>query len=271
MHFVRRHIRALALSIFFLAPLTAHAQESPTGADWDIHRLVDQKATIATAAFNNGITLISRCSKGVFDLILTGLPSASGKESSRLLTLVLDNNVDPKPSSWLVGEDRTVAFSQIPAMLARQLATGGHLEIIAPAEPGGRRTRYIMELTRSGSAIEETLNACDRPLVDPRDLVLQGDGGALPDGIIWTRLPRPNFPNGGTARAGYVTLSCLAGAEGRAQDCQVESEQPPGANFARAALRSMDAARLGLTDQAIAAGRPAPSGLIVFTISFRLE
>lgn len=264
---------ALILPAILPLPTPALAQEPPVGEDWQVHRAPEQKAIVAAAAFDNGITLVARCSDNVFDLILSGLPEARGKDIERQLIFIIDDEADQKPYSWTVGDDRTVAFSRVPAMIARQVAEGGNLQIVIPAEPGGRRTRYVMELTRSGSAIEETLTACGRPLVDPRDDRLEGDGDGLPNGIEWVRPPRPFFPDSPAGRpsVGYVTVSCLVGTDGRPEECQTESEQPPGFNLGRAALRALNSARLGQNEEARLAGRPFEGAMIVFTTTFRME
>lgn len=272
MKHLSRHALALAFATFAMTSGAASAQESAR-EDWQVTRGTEPGSVVAAAGFDNGISLISRCSKNVFDLILTGLPEATGRDVARELIFIVDHEADEKPSAWTVGEDRTVAFSRLPALIARQLAEGGNLQIIIPAPPGGRRTRYVMELSRSNSAIEETLTACGRALVDPRDNRLEGDGIRLPTGITWTRQPRPEFPTSafGTTNYGYATLSCVVGAHGKPEECQVESELPPGFNFGRAAIRSTSAARLGQSDEARAAGRPFEGELIVFTTEFRLQ
>lgn len=263
---------ALALVAFAITPWAVSAQE-PAGEDWQIVRGAEPGSVVAAAGFDNGISLIARCSKNVFDLILTGLPEATGRDVARELIFIVDHEADEKPYAWTVGDDRTVAFSRLPALIARQLADGGNLQIIIPAPPGGRRTRYIMELSRSNSVIEEILTACGRSLEDPRDNQIEGDGIRLPTGITWRAQPRPEFPSSAFSftNYGYATLSCVVGAQGKPEQCQIESEQPPGFDFGRAAVRATRAARLGQSDDARAAGRPFEGELIVFTTEFRLQ
>jgi hypothetical protein len=272
MKYLSRYGFALAFAAFALTSETASARNS-AGEDWQVVRGAEPGSIVAAAGFDNGISLIARCSRTVFDLILTGLPEATGRDVARELIFIVDDEPDEKHTAWTVGDDRSVAFSRLPALIARQLADGGNLQIIIPATPGGRRTRYVMELSRSDSAIEETLTACGRPLVDPRDNRIEGDGIRLPTGITWRSQPRPEFPTAafGITSYGYATLSCVTGAQGKAEECQIESEQPPGLDFGRAALRATRAARLGQSDEARAAGRPFEGELIVFTTEFRLR
>lgn len=255
-----------------LNPDTAVAQEAAAAEDWEILRSPDQRSIAAVATFDNGISLAARCSKTVFDLMLTGLPEAPGREVARDLIFVMDHETDEKPYSWTIGRDRTVAFSRLPALIARQLAKGGDLQIIVPATPSSRRTRYVMELSPSGSAIEETLAACGRPLVDPRDAQLEGDGHRMPEGVVWARIPQAQFPSlAAGVSFGYATLSCMIGPQGRPEDCQIESEQPASLDFGRSALQAAPRARLAQTEEARTAGRPFEGELIVFTTEFHLR
>lgn len=170
-----------------------------------------------------------------------------------------------------MASDRTVAFSRVPAILARQLIPGGRLQIIVPGKEGGRRTRYVMNLRPSESALQQTLAHCGRPLEDPRDGLLIGDAKGLPGGITWTRMPLPDFPAAtvhGSIEGGSVTLSCRVETGGRLTDCQVEDEFPVGHNLGLAVRRSLDAARVAQTEEARAAGAPFEGGLIVFTVLF---
>lgn len=273
----RALLTLLTAASLLLCAQSAHAQElsTPTAEDdWQIIRLTDQNAVLATVPFNNGITLLARCYDSVFDVMLMGLPEARRGETSRQLTLLIDQETEEKPYVWTVGEDRTVAFSRVPAMIARELAKGGALQIIVPGERGAPRTRYVMDLGPSRSAIEETLTYCGRPLVDPRDHDATGDANGLPRGIVWTRPPRPTFPAavlGRSPREGYVALSCAVTTEGRAADCQIESEQPPRFNLGRSVLRAVEDARLGLNDEARAAGQSLEGGTILFTVNFRMQ
>jgi hypothetical protein len=249
----------------------APARATPPADTWVLTRMREGDSLLATAPFSNGITVVARCSNDVFSLILVGLPEpVDGSGSSRDLTVKVDEVVGR--GGWIVASSEpTAAFSRLPAPMARLLSKGGQLQVIIPAPPGGRRTRYVMDLTQSVSAVQEVLTHCHRPLVDPRDDELFGDGNGLPSGVIWVRTPSPEFPHAtvhGGAAGGTVTLSCAATADGRLRDCQVENEFPEGFGFGLAARRGVGSARVGLNDDARAAGRRLDEGRIVFSVSF---
>lgn len=267
-------LAAFVAAIVFAPSTGALAQDAPPSEDWVLTRVADKDAVIASVPFNNGITLVSRCANQVFDVMIMGLPEARRGDISRQLTFLVGEETEEKPYAWSVGTDRSAAFSRLPAMIARSLAEGGKLQIIVPGGQGTPRTRYVMDLGPSGAAVEETLTHCGRPLVDPRDDDLEGDGDGLPNGINWIHPPRPTFPSEVQGRSpinGYVALTCLVTSEGRPGDCQIESEQPPGFNLGRSVMRSLDSSRLGQTDEARAAGRRFEGAMIVFTVNFRLE
>lgn len=252
---------------------TAHAQEAadPPSApqDWVLAEAPERKAIVAIAEFDNGITLSSRCMDGVFEVTFYGLPEARGE--SRSLRIGVGDET-PYATAWTVAADRSAAFSRAPARLARELAKGGKLEIGVPGQGGQRGTRYLMELEPSSSAVEQTLTACGRPLVDPRDLA-SGDEveSGLPAGIAWDQAPRPIFPGAVKGRSpikGFVTITCVTRTSGRLEECEIESEHPGGYNLGRSVRDSLSRARVKSTE------RNTPlidRRMIMFTVSFMLE
>ncbi|MFN6980499.1 MAG: hypothetical protein ACK4NU_01085 [Brevundimonas sp.] len=181
-------------------------------------------------------------------------------------------------SVWTVGAQRNAAFSRIPAVIARDLAKGGTLQVIVPATSKSPRTRYVMELDPSSTAIEQTLTACGRPMVDPREVrsdEIDGNGqDGLPASVAWQTVPRPTFPesvNGRSPVEGYVVLSCVADARGELTECVTESEQPAGYNLGLSVERSLPRARIKLTDEAAVTGRPLAGRMIRFAVNFKME
>lgn len=270
----------------FIGPLTVLglaapclAQESPDAAeDWALTSIPDRKAVVAMIDFTSGLNIAARCIDGVYDVMITGLPEAEGRVLSRELGIQAGDDDTPSTSVWSVGARHDAAFSRIPAHVARDLAKGGKLQVIVPATPKTPRTRYVMDLVPSSTAIEQTLTACGLPLVDPRrtrDDQIDGNGqDGLPAAVMWQSAPRPSFPaavNGRSPREGYVVLSCVATQEGRLEDCQTESEQPAGYDLGRSVQRSLPRARLRLTDEAAASGRPLAGRMIMFSVNFRME
>jgi hypothetical protein len=163
-------------------------------------------------------------------------------------------------------------------MVARNLAEGGKLQILVPAErEGGRRTRYVMDVAPSSTAIEQTLTTCGRPLIDPREVrseEIEGNGqDGLPDAVAWRTAPRPSFPspvNGRSPREGYAVFSCVAKEDGGLTECQTESEQPAGYGLGQSVDRALPRARLQLTEQGAASGRPLAGRMILFAVNFRM-
>jgi hypothetical protein len=265
---------ALLLATLAAAGPAAAAQDPAPADTWVLTRVREGDTVMATAPFSNGITVIARCAYHRFDLILAGLPEpVDSSARSRQLTLVFGEDAAERSTAWSVASDRTAAFSRLPAPTARRLLKGGQLQIVVPAPPGGRRTRYVMNLGPSVSELGEVLTHCDRPLVDANDETLDGDGGAaLPGGTVWLRPPTIQYPpatvHGGSSW-GTVTLSCNVTDQGRPTDCEIESEFPGGLGFGQAARRGTATALIGLDDEGRAAGRRLGEQRIAFTISFR--
>lgn len=245
--------------------------------DWDTSIDLRHKSIVAYVQFDNGLTLASRCVDGDFEVIVTGLSESPKDDLSRVLSVAVGDEPLAE-ETWSVGSTGTTAFSRLPAPFARRLAQGGSFQIGVPGRAGQPRTRYVMELSSSSSAVEQTLAACNRPLIDPRDALLPRDASdglaAAPadlPGIEWAVLPRPQFPMyraSGYASAGSVTLSCEARSDGSIASCVVESEHPPKFDFASESVKAALRARLRLEDgaQGSMEGR-----VIVYSTTFRLQ
>ncbi len=219
------------------------AQDSPL-ADWDVVRDPAKKTLMAYTVFDVGIGIAVRCVDRGLEALISGLPADSA--DLRVIGTAFADDERIADQQWNVAVDNTVAVSRLPAPFARKLREGGQLQLrIAGGGEGGRNLRYVLDLPASNAAIDETLAACDRPLVDPRDALLAavGDDG-LPTNLTWLKRPRPDYPGVPKYERGFAVVSCISDPQGRPQDCVVETEHPRDAGFGQATLRAAREARL---------------------------
>jgi len=251
------------LSLLAVSPVVAQ----DAVPDWDIARNPEDRLVTAAIPLTTGLGLVVRCSGRTYEALILGLPEVEG--DTRQLDIAFGD--EPlHPETWNVAVDQTVAVSSLPAPFARELRKGGRMQIRVPNATGdGRAVRHVLDLPPSSAAIDETLTACDRPLDDPRDALIENPGpGGLPSGVSWVRAPRPVYPVNFAYARGFVSLSCLTTREGALNECVVESEYPSDGYFGEAALRSTRNARVGVTD---APGQAVPIRRIVFRINFRIR
>ncbi|WP_428150883.1 hypothetical protein [Brevundimonas sp.] len=254
----------LALALLLAAP--ASAQD--TGLDWDTLADPGQDLTAATLAFDSGVSIGVRCSAGRYDALLAGLPpAAEGAESRALFVQFRDEPVSEQ--RWTVTTNPQVAVSDLPARFARSLRDGGRMQIrVIGGGPGGANLRYIFDLPASAAAIDRTLEACEKPLTDPRDAEIDAlDSEGLPGGVTWAEQPRPTYPSGPTYTCGFAVVSCLTLPDGRLRDCMVESQHPLDGGFGDAALR---ATRRGRVQMVASPDEPMPTRFIVYRTQFRM-
>lgn len=205
--------------------------------DWDMTRDPSKKLVLAHIGLSSGLMIATRCMNGRFDVLLAGLPPAPGRDLTRPLSLGWDGDVG-SPSTWNVTTDRTVVLASFPAASARRLREGGRLQVSVPnGASDGRTLRHDVELPSSSAAIEETLTACGRPLVDPRDALLSDvPAGGLSAPARWSRPPRPNYPGSSRYASGYAVATCVTQPDGKLGDCVIESEHPSDGRFGEATL-----------------------------------
>ena len=255
--------QGLALLAFLVGGDVARAQETPT--DWDIARDPGRRMVTAAIPVTTGLGLVVRCRRGGYEALILGLPPQEG-ETRRLDIAFGDNELHPE--TWNVSVDPTIAVSGLPAPFARQLRQGGRMQIRVPnATTDGRAMRHVLDLPPSTTAIDETLTACDRPLEDPRDALIEDVGpGGLPAGLAWAEAPRPSYPIGSPYPRAFVVLSCLTTREGELEQCVVEAEHPIGGYFGEAALHGASRARLQVSG---APDQPLPVRRIIYQTNFR--
>ncbi|MEJ6790361.1 hypothetical protein BrevBR_12475 [Brevundimonas sp. BR2-1] len=257
--------RALTALLACAVALPALAQDA--SADWDLAQDQRKNLLVAYARFDNGVSIGTRCADGGFEAVISGLPPA-GRASTRPLRIAFGDD-DLSDSRWGVATDDTIAISELPAPFARELRAGGRLRILVPnGAPDGRNLLYDLTLPASSSSIDQTLTACGRPLVDPRDAELEAlEEDGVPRNLAWAVRPRPNFPSTRYAR-GFAVATCVSNPDGSLRDCTIESEHPRDGRFGQAALAAVRRARLqNLADP----GAPLPVTRVLYKTHFLME
>lgn len=203
-------LRAFAWSLTLGLAAVSSATAQTADEDWQIVRDPAKQTIMAAAAFETGLVIGVRCTKGSFGALIGGLPLID--EERRPLRVGFGED-DLHEDEWMVGEGRTTAFAKMPAPFARRLREGGVMNLVVPGGAGqGRNLRHVVTLPPSTAAIDEVLSACGRPLTDPRDAEMAAmNPDALPDDTTWKRPPRPTFPTDAwNIGVGRVMPSCPA-------------------------------------------------------------
>lgn len=258
---------ALALTAA-LTSGSAFAQDTaPIGEDWDLHKDEAKKTTIAYVTTTAGLSIATRCVNGGFSALLAGLPETPRRNKTRPLGLTFRDE-EVSEWRWNVTTDRTAVVADFPAPFARELRQGGRLQIVVPNGGGdGRNLRYDLELPASGSAIDETLTACGRPLVDPRDQELDAiaeDG--LQVGMRWDRQTRPRYPSRSRYSEGFAVTTCVAQPDGRLRDCIIETEHPGDGLFGEAVLNAARNATVAYDGD-----QPTAPRMMAFRVNFIMQ
>lgn len=255
--------RTLVMLALCAVALPALAQDSEP--DWDMMRDPGKKLTLAFTQFNSGLGVAVRCVDDNYEAIMNGLPPAGSGESRELRLAFGDEDLHPQ--RWNVAIDDTVAVSNLPAPFARRLREGGRLRVMIPgAAADGRNLVHDLTLPVSSASIDETLTACGRDLVDPRDLELAAlPENGMPANLVWKRAPRPDFPSPVKYARGFVSVMCLTNPDGSLRDCSVEAEHPYDSGFGAAALRATRRARVETLEDP---GGPVPLARILYRTNF---
>ncbi|WP_339914732.1 hypothetical protein [uncultured Brevundimonas sp.] len=257
------------MRILLLASLVAtfaHPVMARQVQDWDVVRNPDRHQTLVYTQFDVGLSIAARCVGNSYQALIAGLPPVD-TEQRPLGVAFGDGEIDDQ--TWNVTEDSRIALSSLPTQFARRLREGGTLKLRIPGgAEGGRNLLYVLDLPASNTAIDESLTACGRPLVDPRDEQTADIGdGSLPHGFSWMSRPRPEYPESRYA-SGFAVLSCLNDSDGRLRDCIIETEHPQDGGFGAAALHGVRRARVQATD--LPKGPLLPR-LIAFRVNFSLS
>jgi hypothetical protein len=252
-------ITLLAAGLAMASPAAAQDVE-----DWDIDRDPDHRRITASVFFSDGSGVATRCSDRSFAVLLVGLPQAPD-DGDFMRPLSIDMGHGRHTQSWLRGETPTLAFSLMPARLARQLRDGGRIQIY-DATNGSDAPLIAIDLPPSPEAINATLEACGLPTDDPRDDGRDWVVTPSPQPLRWRFAPQSTAPDralSGRLLRGIVVMSCVAQADGRIRDCQVEMEHPTGFDLGREALRATRDARVETSDGSEIAPR-----IITFRINY---
>lgn len=255
---------AAGLGLFLALP--ALAQDA--GGDWDTYTDPERALTAASLTFDSGVSIGLRCGAGRYDALLAGLPPAAEGAESRDLSIQFREK-EASTQRWTVTTNPQVSVSDLPARFARSLRGGGRMQVrVMGAGPGGANLRYVFDLPASSGAIDRTLEACDKPLTDPRDAEIDAlDPDGLPGGVTWAERPRPTYPLGPTYTRGFAVISCLTRSDGRLRDCAVESQHPLDGGFGEAALRATQRGRVRMPDHP---DGPLPTRFVIFRAIFRM-
>lgn len=233
----------IALSALLLVGAAPAAPVSP--ADWTLAR---SGRTVVAALHTGDAAVAVRCENGVLNVKLSGLPLTRG--DVRALRVAIDDRRATN-QTWTVGDERTTAYSHLPARLARELREARKLKVIA-GDRDGRLTTLIFDLPRA-DAVEQALSACGAPLVDVRDAVdpwvplLE-----LPYHLEWVEAPDAGFPPHAIARGvenAHAVVTCVVGRGGAVRDCRVESEYPSATRVGRSTTAALHRARLRVNPQ----------------------
>lgn len=244
------------------------AQDTAAEDGWDV--LTQEDEHIAGVSFSSGIALMFRCGPNpggtkYFQAFVTGLPAAEGRR--RVLEIARPGG-QFETQMWTVATSSTAALSPDSARLARGVRLGGAFAIRVPADGQQPAREFRMELPSDPAGIDAALTACGASLVDEADAVQPAH--TIPgNGVYWRSHPTPRYPDRALARgikAGRVEISCAVTADGRTQDCEIVSEDPPQAGFGREALAAARQATLEPREP------DAPDrGRITFPITFRIQ
>lgn len=227
----------LAAAVCALGASPSLAQQATE--DWDLTTNAEQQLTLATLDFGANV-LALRCRAGDLDMLVTGVPVSTGATRK---VQVSAGAIAAEDQVWIAQPGQPVLGADEPARLARQLRAGGDLDIrLDPEGPTDRSHRYRLTVPASAAAVDAVLTACDKPLDEPRDLLVRAS-----EATSWSAMAIPAFPTTPAAQnveRARVRLSCIISPDWGLTDCQVESESPPDAGFGASALRSARESRL---------------------------
>lgn len=204
-----------ACAIAYAAPSAAQTD------DWDLEVNPADKLTMASLAYDTGLSLAVACKDGQFNVITRGLPSATGP--TRTITQKFPSKPEGQ-SRWVVYGDGTIAFATSPTITSRELMAGGEVALGVPGDAGNPGKTYAISLPEHSQAVRQVMEACARPLVKPVPEDYPDD--SLPFNPRWTTRPNPTSIPFEVNMPTYVYVNCQTGPEGRVQNCFIDSAHP---------------------------------------------
>lgn len=248
-------MKGLVLALGGLATLgLAGFPQAQEVAAWDLQSEGPDRL-VASILFANGPGLAVQCSGGVFDVALLNLPPApADAESQRKLETGLDL-ADLEDHYWQARAGSSTALAFTAARRARSLRAGGVYYVKVPGTDGQPPVTFALPMPTESSGIHRVLEACGKPVVEPRDDLPEVND--LLDPERWAFRSFELIPPERAVRAGggmtRVEVSCLIAPAGRVHDCRIESETPHGMGVGGAMLRMTDRVRLNFGENADAA------------------
>ena len=193
----------------------------------------DGPATTATARWESGAILFSRCAQGQLALLV---PLAVAVQGDTARVSYSFDQGEPVGETWSVSADGRTAFARNPGRFARALMNGSSLSLTVAGQDAPSQ-RFELDLARQADPLARTLTACGQRLEDSRD--------ALPliDDPQWVERPSPAQINrlyplaaASANQSGIAHVACVARWDGALEDCRLLSETPGGLDFGAATL-----------------------------------
>lgn len=240
-----RLVLLLALPVFLTAA-PAHARETD---GWDMAQT--DKGPIASISYEGGQSLILRCFNNRLEALLVGFPVEAGPG---VRPLTWTQNGQAERQTWINVPGQAVMAAIRPGRVARLFHQGGDLIIepssMVPVEPNQPRERVRLPLPSDNSAIDAVRVACGTDPDAARDGLLETEPSfPRPPSLreTWAQSPAPDYPAKAMRLShGEVIYSCVVAAQGALEDCHIETENPPNADFGAEALKALRKARLRL-------------------------
>lgn len=219
-----------------------------TSDGWEFS--VNGDTTLAAATYGSGQSVAIRCKKDVLDVIIVGLPIASG--FTRLLDI--DSGDGFHRQTWATVADQPLAYAVRPEFVARSLRAGGPFTIRTyPAEDQPTRKRFVFSLPTDPANLDRVLSACGTQLEDADDTQqeIEPPAGPPPNMFpdLWVSRGIPDFPQLAQSRGqetGAAIVRCVVAEGGRLSFCRAKGEFPAGFGFGATAAAGMNTARINL-------------------------